>query len=89
MEDAATAEISRAQIWQWLKHGAKTVDGELITIEYFNKLLKEELKQIKLTLGEENYSNGKFNKASELFNKISTSVLAKSELPCMDVSVYV
>ena len=46
MEDAATAEISRAQIWQWLKHKEKTVDRKEITVEYFNKLLKEELKQI-------------------------------------------
>ena len=73
MEDAATAEISRAQIWQWLKHQAKTVDKKEITVEYFNKLLKEELKQIKLNVGEEKYGNGKFKEASDIFYTMSTS----------------
>ena len=73
MEDAATAEISRAQIWQWLKHEAQTVEGKKITKEYFNELFEEELKQIKLTIGEENYNKGKFIEASEIFKKISIS----------------
>ena len=73
MEDAATAEISRAQIWQWLKHKAKTVDGKEITKEYFNKLLEEELGQIKSTVGETNYNKGKFKEASNIFHTMSTS----------------
>ena len=73
MEDAATAEISRAQIWQWLKHQAKTVDKKEITVEYFNKLLKEEVKKIKLNIGEEKYNNGKFKEASDIFYTMSTS----------------
>ena len=73
MEDAATAEISRAQIWQWLKHQAKTVDKKIITLEYFNKLLKEEVKKIKLNIGEEKYNNGKFKEASNIFFTMSTS----------------
>ena len=73
MEDAATAEISRAQIWQWLKHSAKTVDKKEINKEYFNELLKEEIEQIKLAVGKENYNKGKFKEASEIFYKMSTS----------------
>ncbi len=73
MEDAATAEISRAQIWQWLKHEARTVDKKEITKECFNQLLKEELEQIKITVGEENYNKGKFKEASNIFNTMSTS----------------
>ena len=73
MEDAATAEISRAQIWQWLKHQAKTVDKKEITVEYFNKLLKEEVKKIKLNIGEEKYNNRKFKEASDIFFTMSTS----------------
>ena len=73
MEDAATAEISRAQIWQWLKHKAKTVEGKEITKEYFDKLLEEELEQIKSTVGETNYNKGKFIEASDIFYKMSTS----------------
>ena len=73
MEDAATAEISRAQIWQWLKHNAKTVENKKITKEYFNQLLKEELKKIQLMVGKETYNKGKFKEASEIFNSMSIS----------------
>jgi len=73
MEDAATAEISRAQIWQWLKHKTKTVDGKDITKDYFNQLLKEELGKIKSTVGEKNYNKGKFREASDIFYTMSTS----------------
>ncbi len=46
MEDAATAEISRAQIWQWIRHLVRTDDGELITIERYQQLRDEELKKL-------------------------------------------
>ena len=68
-----TAEISRAQIWQWLKHNAKTIDNKKITNEYYNQLLKEELKNIQLKVGKENYNKGKFKEASEIFNSMSIS----------------
>ncbi len=51
MEDAATAEISRAQVWQWLKHGAKTTDGELITLSRYQNILEEEIEVLKAELG--------------------------------------
>jgi malate synthase len=47
MEDAATAEISRAQLWQWIKHKAKMADGEIVTAELFRKILAEEMAKIK------------------------------------------
>jgi len=43
MEDAATAEICRAQVWQWIRHGARLVDGRPITLELFRELLEAEL----------------------------------------------
>ena len=73
MEDAATAEISRAQIWQWLKHKTKTVEGKEITFEYYNKLLQEELTKIKKNIGLEKYNLGKYKEASQIFNDMSTS----------------
>ena len=73
MEDAATAEISRAQIWQWLRHGSKTTEGITITKEYFDLLMKEELEKIKNTVGEDKYTKGKFSEASDIFNSMSTS----------------
>jgi malate synthase len=43
MEDAATAEICRAQLWQWVRHGARTRDGQHIDAALFDRLLAEEL----------------------------------------------
>ena len=73
MEDAATAEISRAQIWQWLRHGSKTTDGIAITKEYFDLLMKEELEKIKNIIGNDQFFRGKFSEASDIFKKMSTS----------------
>jgi len=46
MEDAATAEICRAQLWQWIRHGARTDDGRLVTEGRFDRLLTDELDRI-------------------------------------------
>ena len=73
MEDAATAEISRAQIWQWIKHRATTVEGKEINQEYYNNLLNEELQQIKSSIGEEKFKISKFKEATKIFNEMSTS----------------
>jgi malate synthase len=73
MEDAATAEISRAQIWQWIRHprGVLT-DGRKVSKELFRTVLDEELKKIKTSAGAERYAKGKFDVARELFDKITT-----------------
>src|SRR5205807_4097430 len=47
MEDAATAEISRAQIWQWIRHGAKLVDGRIVDLALCRQLLDEELAKLR------------------------------------------
>ncbi|GJN93134.1 hypothetical protein Rhopal_006180-T1 [Rhodotorula paludigena] len=49
MEDAATAEISRSQLWHWVRHGASTVDGKKITTAYVDKILDEETQKTKQT----------------------------------------
>ena len=54
MEDAATAEISRSQLWQWIHHRAKTTDSnKTITEEYFIKTLEDEMDQLKTARGSE------------------------------------
>ncbi len=73
MEDAATAEISRAQVWQWLKHGARFEDGQVIDSALFYQLLDEEIANLKQELGEERFENGRFEEAIELFIDLSTS----------------
>ncbi|MSO20459.1 MAG: malate synthase A [Acidobacteria bacterium] len=72
MEDAATAEISRAQVWQWIRHAAKLPDGRVITREMARKMLDEEMAQFRAALGADRYATSKFTLARELFEQIST-----------------
>jgi len=73
MEDTATAEISRAQVWQLIHHPqGKFDDGTEVTEEFFRQILSEELEKIKDIVGEERYQNDEFGKAAELFDRIST-----------------
>ena len=73
MEDAATAEISRAQVWQWLKHGARFEDGRVIDRALFDQLLEEEVANLKQELGEERFAGGRFEDAIKLFAELSTA----------------
>jgi malate synthase len=71
MEDAATAEISRAQVWQWIRHPKGILDtGEKITHDMVDALSKEELEKIKQQAGEETYNNGKYMQAAKLFDQL-------------------
>lgn len=71
MEDVATAEISRSQVWQWL-HNPKAVlsDGRKITQALCHQLTQEELQKIKDLLGEKDFQKGKFKEAEEIFRKL-------------------
>ncbi|MDP6109904.1 MAG: malate synthase A, partial [Rhodospirillales bacterium] len=71
MEDAATAEISRTQVWQWIRHQAKLEDGRAIDRELFEKTLNEELEKIRATVGDAVFDNGKYNVAADLFRDLS------------------
>lgn len=74
MEDAATAEISRAQVWQWIRHPKGILnDGRKVTKELFSILLSEELEKIRHTLGNEAFETGKFSEASGLFSDLTLS----------------
>ena len=74
MEDAATAEISRAQVWQWIRHPRGTLtDGRKVTKELFRAVLEEEMAKIKTHLGEKRFAAGKFGAASRLFDEITTN----------------
>ena len=72
MEDAATAEISRAQLWQWIKHEAVINDGSPITNERFKLWLKEELDGIQFQVGTNRFEQGKFTEAAQLFSEMIT-----------------
>ena len=74
MEDAATAEISRAQIWQWIRHpGGVLEDGRRITADLFRAVLRAELQALRQKLGPAVYDQGWFVAAAEIFERISTA----------------
>jgi malate synthase len=70
MEDAATAEISRSQVWQWIHNGVKLPDGTLITKELVDRILDEELAKIREELGEA-YNSDRYNEAVALFKEVT------------------
>ena len=67
MEDAATAEICRAQLWQWIRYGARLDDGRTITSQFQDKILAEVLEQTRARIGAEGFVESKFARAVELF----------------------
>jgi malate synthase len=72
MEDAATAEISRSQIWQWIRSDkGRLADGRKVTVELFRRLLAEELPKVKVHLGDEAYAAGRYEDGARLFEKIT------------------
>ena len=70
MEDAATAEISRSQLWQWLKHESELDDGRKINQDLIVKIFDEELKNIENEIGQDRFDSGKFNLAMSLFKEM-------------------
>ncbi|HMP82376.1 MAG TPA: malate synthase A [Verrucomicrobiota bacterium] len=73
MEDAATAEISRAQIWQWLKHNAALADGRKITTQLYDELLPQEMARIEKEVGGERFKAGNYAQAAKMFTEMSKS----------------
>jgi malate synthase len=73
MEDAATAEISRSQIWQWVHHGAKLQDGRTVTAELVRGVLVEEMERIRGSVGEETWQGGRPAETREIFEQVALS----------------
>ena len=73
MEDAATAEIYRTSIWQWIKHKNKLDSGSVVDEKLFKILLEEELLNVKNEVGIEAFENGKFDIAKSIFEEITLS----------------
>ncbi len=73
MEDAATAEISRSQVWQWVHHGVSLAEGASVTRELVKKVEHEELAKIRKTAGDETYASGRYEEAASLFEDVALS----------------
>ena len=70
MEDAATAEISRASIWQWIRNGVTLSNGKAMTADLFNQALSEELAVVKGEVGEARWASGRFDEAAGLMSDL-------------------
>jgi malate synthase len=70
MEDAATAEISRAQVWQWRRHGARIEGGPVIDGALVERSLEEELARIRDTVGRERYAAARYSEAAALLREL-------------------
>ncbi len=73
MEDAATAEISRAQLWQWVHHGARMNDGSLVTFAKVQAAIPPVLERIRKYVGDDRYANGAYSEAADLFREMTQS----------------
>ncbi|SFQ73393.1 malate synthase A [Hymenobacter arizonensis] len=86
MEDAATAEISRAQVWQWLHTpGTTLADGRPVTAELYRSLVPGQLDKIKAQIGEEAYEKGRFLEAARLFDRL---VMSEEFIEFLTVPAY-
>jgi len=72
MEDAATAEICRAQIWQWVRHGATLQDGRKVTALVVRNACEEQLRKIREDLGAATFDQGRFAEAARIFEPMVT-----------------
>jgi malate synthase len=71
MEDAATAEISRSQVWQWVHHRAGLHEGGEVTPQLVREIVEEELASLRKALGPERYAHGRFQEAREIFERVA------------------
>jgi malate synthase len=85
MEDAATAEISRSQIWQWIHYGARLDSGVTVDQKFFERCLSEEMSRVRNEIGAKAFDAGRFPGATDLFGSLSTA--ARFE-PFLTVPAY-
>ena len=71
MEDAATAEIARSQVWQWRRHGVSLREGGAATPDLVRRVIEEELEKIRQAVGDEGYSRGRADEARAIFEQLT------------------
>ena len=71
MEDAATAEISRSQLWQWIRHGASVEGGPTITRDLVREILEDEMARIHADVGDEVWAAGRPDDTREVFERVA------------------
>jgi len=71
MEDAATAEISRTQVWQWVRHGARLSDGRAVDIALVRRTIQQQLEKLRGLVGQARFDSGNYERAARLFEDMS------------------
>jgi malate synthase len=71
MEDAATAEISRSQVWQWVHNNIRLDTGETVTTDLVRRILDEEIAAIRAEIGDQAYGSSRFDDARQLFEQVA------------------
>ena len=71
MEDAATAEIARSQVWQWVHHGVRLNEGPIVNRALVEQMIDQELGKIRHSIGEDAFARGRFQDARELFERVA------------------
>jgi malate synthase len=71
MEDAATTEISRSQVWQWVRHRVRLKEGSTVSRKLVRKLEEDELGKLRAAVGEKAYGHGGYDEAAEVFRQVA------------------
>jgi malate synthase len=73
MEDTATAEIARSQVWQWVHHDVRLTDGTIVNRAFVQQMVEQELGKIRNSIGESAFDRGRFEDARDLFERVALS----------------
>jgi len=73
MEDVATAEISRSQVWQWIRHSSRLTDGSPVTADLVREITDDEMAKVRERLGEALWAKGRFAEARQVFEQVALS----------------
>ena len=73
MEDVATAELSRSQVWQWIRHASRLSEGPRVTDDLVREIADDELAKVRERLGEELWAKGRFAEARKVFEEVALS----------------
>jgi len=73
MEDVATAEISRSQVWQWVRHSSRTAEGPVVDADLVREIAEDEMTKLRERLGEEGWKKSRFEEARQVFEQVALS----------------
>jgi malate synthase len=73
MEDVATAEISRSQVWQWIRQSSRLTDGSIVNADLVREIADDELAKIHERLGDEGWARSRFADARTVFEEVALS----------------